>query len=253
MNCIDYKLKYPETECQLDQDEEWIILISEGRSEKIRLHDYEKFYKVPGLYEEVLYDRLQCSSPRVVCSMLKKEMEKSEEATELRVLDFGAGNGMVGECLKETIGFETLVGVDIIDEALEATHRDRPGLYDDYYVMDFCQLEEYDEERLKKWDFNALITVAALGYDHICTHAFVNAFNLLDDNTWIAFNIKDRFLSEEDDSGFNQVLGNMMDDSLSVLHNKRHCHRLSLAGDPLHYNAILGKKIKRCAFHENTE
>lgn len=244
MKCIDYEVKYPETECQLDQDEEWITLVSGNRSEKIRLHDYEKFYSVPGLYEEVLYGRLKCNSPQVVCTLLKEEMEKSEEEARLRVLDFGAGNGMVGECLKETIGCETLVGVDIIEEALEATHRDRPGLYDDYYVMDFCQLEEREEKQLKKWDFNALITVAALGYDHICTRAFVNAFKLLEDDSWVAFNIKDRFLSEEDDSGFKQLLGTMMGDSLSFLQNKRYCHRLSLAGEPLHYHAIVGRKNK---------
>jgi predicted TPR repeat methyltransferase len=242
MDCTDYKVRFPDTECQLDQDEECITLVSGNRSKKIRLHDYEKIYRVPGLYEEVLYERLKCNSPQVVCTLLKEEMETSEEEARLRVLDFGAGNGMVGECLKETIGCETLVGVDIIEEALEATHRDRPGLYDDYYVMDFCQLEEREEEQLKKWDFNALITVAALGYDHISTRAFVNAFNLLDDDSWVAFNIKDRFLSEEDASGFKQILNAMMGDSLSVLQNKRYCHRLSLSGEPLHYHAIVGKK-----------
>jgi len=243
MNCLDYEIQFPDKDCGLDQDEEWIMLVSENRCEKIRLHDYKKFYNVPGLYEEVLYKRLKCDSPRMVCSMLNEEIEKSEkEAQKLRVLDFGAGNGMVGECLKETIGCETLVGVDIIQEALEATHRDRPGLYDDYYVMDFCQLEKREEKQLKKWDFNALITVAALGYDHICTRAFVNALNLLEDDSWVAFNLKDRFLSEEDDSGFNQLLGTIMGDSLSVLQNKRYCHRLSLAGEPLHYHAIVGRK-----------
>jgi predicted TPR repeat methyltransferase len=242
MNCLDYEIQLPDKECKLDQDEEWITLISANRSEKIRLHDYEKFYSVPGLYEEVLYERLKCNSPQVVCTLLKEEMEKSEEEGELRVLDFGAGNGMVGECLKETIGCETLVGVDIIEEALEATHRDRPGLYDDYYVMDFCQLEKGEERQLEKWDFNALITVAALGYDHICTRAFVNALKLLENDSWVAFNIKDRFLSEEDDSGFQQLLCNMMGDSFSVLQNKRYCHRLSLTGEPLHYHAIVGRK-----------
>ena len=242
MKCSDYEIRFPDAECRLDQDEEWITLVSGDRSEKIRLHNYEKIYNVPGLYEEVLYERLECNSPQVVCTLLKEEMEKSEEEARLRVLDFGAGNGMVGECLKEKIGCETLVGVDIIEEALEATHRDRPGLYDDYYVMDFCQLEEGEEEQVKKWDINALITVAALGYDHIGTRAFVNAFKLIEDNSWVAFNIKDRFLSEEDDSGFKQLLGTMMGDSLSVLQNERYCHRLSLAGEPLHYNAIVGKK-----------
>jgi SAM-dependent methyltransferase len=196
MNGLDYEIQFPDKECCLDQDEKWIMLVSENRCEKIRLHDYKKFYNVPGLYEEVLYKRLKCDSPRMVCSLLKEEIEKSEEEAEkLRVLDFGAGNGMVGECLKETIGCETLVGVDIIDEALEATHRDRPGLYDDYYVMDFCLLEEFEEKQLKKCNFNALITVAALGYDHIGTHAFANALKLLEDDTWVAFNLKDRFLS----------------------------------------------------------
>jgi hypothetical protein len=104
MNYNGYKLKYPEKDCQVDQDKEWITLISKGCSEKIRLHDYEKFYKVPGLYEEVLYEHLQCSSPQVLCSMLKIEIEKSKESTELQVLDIGAENGMVGECLEEAIG-----------------------------------------------------------------------------------------------------------------------------------------------------
>ena len=108
--------------------------------------------------------------------------------------------------------------------------------------MDFCRLEEGEEEQLKKWDFNALITVAALGYDHIGTRAFVNAFNFLEDDAWVAFNIKDRFLSEEDDSGFHQLLSPMLGDGLSVLQNERYCHRFSMAGEPLHYQAIVGKK-----------
>jgi hypothetical protein len=243
MNCAEYEIQFPDKECGLDQDEEWIALVSENRCEKIRLHDYRKFYSVPGLYEEVLYKRLKCDSPRMVCSMLKKEIEKSEEeAEQLRVLDFGAGNGMVGECLKDTIDCEALVGVDIIDEALEATHRDRPGLYDHYYVMDLNKLDERRERQLREWRFNALVTIAALGYNHIPTRAFINAFNLLGDDSWIAFNIKDRFLSEEDDSGFKETLNTMMGDSLAVLQNKCYCHRLSLSGEPLQYYAIVGKK-----------
>lgn len=243
MSRLDYEIQFPDKECRLDQDEEWIMLVSENRCEKIKLNDYRKFYNVPGLYEEVLYERLKCDSPRMVCSLLKEEIEKSEEGAEkLRVLDFGAGNGMVGECLEEMIGCDVLMGVDIIDEALEATRRDRPGLYDDYYVMDLNQLDGREERQLKKWDFNALVTIAALGYDHIPTRAFVNAFNLLDDGAWVAFNIKDRFLSEEDDSGFKQTLDAMMGDSLGVLQKKCYSHRLSLSGEPLQYYAIVGRK-----------
>ncbi|MEN8261723.1 MAG: hypothetical protein ABFS02_14360 [Pseudomonadota bacterium] len=38
-------------------------------------------------------------------------------------------------------GVARMVGVDIIPEAMEAQQRDRPAVYDDYYVADFTQLE----------------------------------------------------------------------------------------------------------------
>ena len=246
MRCYDYKVKYPEKECQLDQDEEWITIVSEGGTEKIRLQDYEKLYSIPGLYEEIIYEQLQCNSPQVVCSMLKEEIEKTkEQATGLRALDFGAGNGIVGECLDKMIGCDAIVGVDIVEEALEATSRDRPELYDDYYVMDLSKLDDRKEQQLAKWDFNALVTVAALGYDHIPTRAFLNAYNMLDDGAWVAFNIRDKFLSEQDDSGYKEILNAMMGDSFTVLQDRCYCHRLSLSGEPLDYYAIVGRKNKK--------
>ena len=51
------------------------------------------------------------------------------------MLDLGAGNGMVGEALREH-GFEEITGVDITPEAGEAAERDRPGVYADYHVCD---------------------------------------------------------------------------------------------------------------------
>ena len=239
----DYEINFPKNSETLDQDEEWVMLICGNRLERIRLHDYGKIYNIPGLYEEVVYNRLKCDSPRVICAMLKRELEKSGDAPEaLRILDFGAGNGIVGECLEEQIGCDSLVGVDIIPEAASATHRDRPGLYDDYYVMDLCDIRENEEASLVKWKFNALVTIAALGYGDIPSRAFVNAFNLLENDAWIAFNIKDRFLTEEDGTGFKETFDTMFDDSLQVLQSKRYCHRLSMSGEPLHYVAIVGKK-----------
>jgi predicted TPR repeat methyltransferase len=174
--------------------------------------------------------------------MLKNEFEAADTES-IRVLDFGAGNGMVGECLEERIRCETLVGIDIIPEAVSATRRDRPGLYDGYYVMDLCEIGRDEEDLLMKWKFNTLITIAALGYGDIPSRAFVNAFNLLEDGAWIAFNIKDRFLTEEDGSGFKETLDNMFDHCLLILQSEHYCHRLSMAGESLHYVAIVGRKI----------
>ncbi len=58
--------------------------------------------------------------------------------TLLRVLDLGAGNGVVGEELKKR-GVSRLVGVDIITEAQAATERDRPGVINDNY---FCRCND---------------------------------------------------------------------------------------------------------------
>jgi len=160
----------------------------------------------------------------------------------LRVLDFGAGNGIVGECLREAVDTEAIVGIDIIEEAKKAVKRDRPEIYDDYYVMDLSQPESHDEEKLNNWNFNALVTVAALGFGDIPTQAFINAFNLVDNNSWVVFNIKDRFFSEDDETGYNEILQDMIGNNLNVYKKHHYCHRLSMAGEPLYYYAVVGRK-----------
>jgi len=48
----------------LDQDEEWCeILGSDGSQRRIRFHDYEDIFAIPGLYEHLFAERLCCDSP----------------------------------------------------------------------------------------------------------------------------------------------------------------------------------------------
>jgi trans-aconitate methyltransferase len=243
MDTCDLQIEYPGKDCLLDQDEEWFHLVTENGQKRIKVHEYDRVYNVPGLYEEVVYNKLQCDSPNVMATLLKETMEKHGGGDRaLRVLDFGAGNGISGEVLKEEIETEALVGVDIIEAAKEAAERDRPDVYDDYYVMDLSQLEAEDKRTLKGWDFNALVTIAALGFGDIPTKAFVNSFNLLPDGSWVAFNIKDRFLSNSDDTGYSEMLQEMIGSSLQIYRKQHYCHRLSMAGEPLHYYAIIGRK-----------
>ncbi|MDB4215143.1 class I SAM-dependent methyltransferase [Burkholderiaceae bacterium] len=122
---------------QLDQDEVDFHLIEDAKQIKLRFHDYGELYKRKGLYEQLFYERLQCVSPQVVCSILSKVLSSNNlNINELRVLDLGAGNGMVGELLEVA----RVVGVDISEEAFKACERDRPNAYDAYYVADFCDL-----------------------------------------------------------------------------------------------------------------
>ncbi|HQL84037.1 MAG TPA: methyltransferase, partial [Spirochaetota bacterium] len=97
----------------------------DNEKEKLLFHDYDKIYQVQGLYEQLFYDRLKCVSPRKVTDALKHVIDiNRENFSEMRVLDFGAGNGMMGEEIKK-IGVSRLVGVDILEEAKSATERDR--------------------------------------------------------------------------------------------------------------------------------
>ncbi len=211
--------------------------------EKIRFHDYDKIYNIPGLYEQIFYDRLKCVSPSKVSSILYSTVNQTvENFSELCVLDLGAGNGMMGEELKKH-GVARLIGVDIIPEAYEATLRDRPGLYDSYYIEDFCSLKADVKEEIEQWHLDCMVAVAALGFGDIPTKAFIEAFNIIKSEGWIAFNIKETFLDTSDDSGFSRMIRELIfSEYLDIYHIERYRHRNSIEGEPLFYFAIAGRK-----------
>ena len=153
-----FRINFPKINAHdLDQDEEYFFLTEpEDKKRKMLFHEYAEIYKIKGLYEHLFYERLKCNSPTKVAEALKYSLSQVQEnLSELRVLDLGAGNGMMGEQLRKQ-GVARLVGVDIIPEAKEATERDRPMIYDDYYVADFCNLTEEKREDLQEWSFNCL-------------------------------------------------------------------------------------------------
>lgn len=225
------------------QDETYFFLQGSGKPRKIRFHDYDEIYQIPGLYEQIFYDRLKCTSPVKVASILESSVKQSQDYfTELRILDLGAGNGMMGEELKKR-GVSRLIGVDIIPEAYDATIRDRPGLYDAYYVADFTKLDKDKKVEIEAWQCDCMVTVAALGFGDIPTIAFVNAFNIIKEQGWIAFNIKETFLDNSDESGFSKMTRELIfSEFLDVYHIERYRHRLSIEGEPLYYFAIAGRK-----------
>lgn len=239
-----HRIQFPKAESSsLGQDEAYFYIQEANGRRKIRFHDYDAIYQVPGLYEQIFYDRLKCTSPAQVTKILDSSMRQSEDnLSELRVLDFGAGNGMMGEELKKH-GLSRLVGVDIIPEAYHATIRDRPGLYDAYYIEDFTQLSDEKRNELKSWQCDCMVTVAALGFGDIPGKAFVEGFNIIAEQGWVAFNIKESFLGHSDTSGFSKMIRELIfSEYLDVYHIERYRHRLSIEGEPLYYFAIAGRK-----------
>jgi SAM-dependent methyltransferase len=239
-----YQIQFPPLEAHhLDQDEAYFHLVESDTPRKMRFHDYDGIYSRPGLYEQLFYERLKCQSPRKVSEILKETVEESQQHfSALRVLDFGAGNGIMGEALKQ-YGVARLVGVDIIEEAREAAERDRPWVYDAYYVVDCCCLEDAEREELLSWSPDCLTCVAALGYGDIPPQAFFEAMNLLQPEGWLAFNIKETFLDNSDTSGFSRMIRELIfSEYIDLYHLERYWHRYSIEGTPLYYFAIVGKK-----------
>lgn len=239
-----YRLAFPrERSDGLAQDEAYFQLVEEGGDTWIRFHDYDEIYRRPGLYEQLFYDRLKCSSPHKVAQILQSAVAQSDmHFTELRVLDLGAGNGIMGEELKKE-GVSRLVGIDIIPDAEQALYRDRPGVYDAYHTVDITKLDDELRADLLSWRFNTLVVVAALGFGDIPAAAFVEALNLIETPGWIAFNIKESFLDRSDKTGFSQTLRELIfSEYIDIYHMERYRHRLSIDGEPLFYFAISGRK-----------
>ena len=168
----------PQDANDLRQDEVSFYLFEDGQKQRLRFHDYDKIYLRPGLYEQIFYDRLKCNSPTKVGEILKRTIDfTGKNFNELRVLDLGAGNGIMGEVLKN-YGIARLVGVDIISEAKAACDRDRPGLYDEFYVADFTRLTPELTRELNDWSIDCLVSVAALGFGDIPPSAFFRRCSL---------------------------------------------------------------------------
>jgi SAM-dependent methyltransferase len=239
----DIEIRLPDGGAALDQDEEWYEVAISGETHRIRFHDYARTFSLPGVYEHLFYDALECDSPRTVCALLEEQLASEDrEPEELRILDVGAGNGMVGERLQE-MGADQIVGVDIIEEAAEATERDRPGVYDDYHVVDLTEIPESTQEELATRRFNCMTSVAALGFDDIPPDAFAEAFNLIEPGGLIGLSIKEEMVSGEDSSGFSRLIDNgIATHALDVKLERRYRHRLNTNGEPLYYVAMVVQK-----------
>ena len=236
-----HDIRFPAADCRdLTQDEAFFYLFENGNKYELRFHDYDQIYQRPGLYEQLFYQRLRCSSPAKAAELLSRVLlNNNEHINGLRVLDLGAGNGMVGELLDAA----RVVGIDISEAAKTACERDRPHAYDAYYVKDLSRPDRATLAELQRWRFNCMTCIAALGFGDIPVPAFAHAYNLVCNGGWVAFNIRDTFMYEGDRSGFSRLIKHLLAiDTMELHHLERYRHRLSSEGDPLFYYMLVARK-----------
>ncbi len=240
-----FNITFPQAADSLDQDEEFFEFTHQGKRHRMRVHDYDGLYSIPGLYEALVYATLKCQSPLRISELLDRVLSDwPKDMEDLRFLDLGAGNGIVAERLREK-GVPCVVGVDLLPEAEAAAKRDRPGVYDDYVVCDLTDLSPAQMKRLSEHRLNALVTVAALGFGDVPPLAFAQAFNLIAEKGWVAMTIKEDFLSPDDQSGFSILMRRLISEGIvDIQAHWRYCHRLSIAGEQLFYFAVVARKTR---------
>lgn len=220
-------------------------------TECFSVEDYQRVYAIPGLYEHLFYEKLSCRSLDVIEHLFLMELQKTRGLKEkLRVLDLGAGNGLVGErlsqCARGAKLFERLVGIDMLEEAKSATERDRAGLYHAYYVSDFSQVTPELTESLSRERFNCLTCISRFGFNDIPAHSFANAFNLVEPDAYVLFNLKEDSFPEEGDSAFGRLIRRMLEAGVLLPKTfERYSHYISPTGKTRYHVACIARKRKQ--------
>jgi hypothetical protein len=205
----------------------------DGSTEQVRLHDYDRIYALPGVYERIVQERLGCVSPARIAHMLAGAVHDAGWAPgQTRVIDMAAGNGVSGEALVAE-GLHPVLGTDIVPAAREAALRDRPTVYDEYLTLDLLALTAEQESHLRGLRASALNCVAPVGEDRdsqVPPAALLEAVRLLTGDALIVY-LHDPNHGEPDvvtAELFRQVLGA----EATELARERYRHRRTVSGAP---------------------
>ena len=206
-----------------EADGEYVALGGAGDEELVHLHDYDRLYATPGLYEHIVGDLLECRSPQVAVDGLMRALALAGLAPEETVvLDLGAGTGLVAE-LARARGVAELVGLDFLESARIAAARDRPGAYVDYLVGDLAA-EPPDRallDALRRRRPHALVAAGALGGTHMPPLALHRAAELLRPGAPVVFTIDERWTATDEPGGFRTPLARMFATGELEVHRAR--------------------------------
>jgi hypothetical protein len=222
--------------------EEFVLHHPDGTDERIVLHDYARVYAVPGLYEEVVQHRLQCASPATVAAALVEAAEAEGRSAEaLRAFDLGAGNGVVGEEMRAR-GVTVVAGADGVAEAREAAHRDRPGLYTHYLVGERLDIAEV-QRLVRDEGLTALVAAGAVGEGHVPVDALEQMWDAFAPGSFLALTLAGGEAGQDATDVEKMVTATGSTEHPSrIVVRRSFRHRLSMAGDELHYLVLVAVK-----------
>jgi hypothetical protein len=216
----------------------------DGRVEELRLHDYDRLYALPGVYEQIVQDRLGCRSPADLAGMLAHAADVLGWQRELtRVLDIAAGNGVSGEALAAA-GLAPVLGTDIVASARDAALRDRPGLYGQYLTLDLLALTDGERAQVTALQANALCCVAPVGRhsSELPPEALVAAAGLLAPDALVVYmhdphqRLPDAMTAEVWSAGLGRAGTGI---HAQELKRHRYVHRYTINGTPFEMDGVV--------------
>jgi SAM-dependent methyltransferase len=215
---------------ELDTDETWVEFGPAGARRRIGFHDYGAMYSVPGLYERVFYEELGMDTVTEVVGLYGRALEQQRrDPRRERILDLGAGNGISGAAMRE-LGAGYVVGLDREPAAKQAAQRDRPGVYDDYEVLDLSALQPTDAERVRQHRITSLVAVAALGIGHIPPQVLQQAIELVEPGALVSFAVLVELMPGSGDergqaTGYPDWIGGWFAEHTEELERHEYVHR----------------------------
>ena len=219
----------------------------DGRVEELRLHDYDRLYALPGVYEQIVHGRLGCRSPARLAAMLGDAVDRlGWERDAARVLDIAAGNGISGEALAAA-GLRPVLGTDIVPAAREAVLRDRPDVYDQYLTLDLLALSDAERAELTALRANALSCVAPVGEhgSELPPDVLVAAASLLTPDALVVYMHDPNRDPPSPSTGLDAVTPELWAAGLGPathaeeLARERYVHRYTVNGAPFEMDAVV--------------
>lgn len=240
----NFQIRLPDNIKNLPINEEYFFITENGQERCLKLHDYAEVYRIPGLYNYLALEKLHYQSPEVMATLLTEHLQnRGESVQDLKLLELGAGSGLFGQAAAK-LGINSIIGIDIVPEAAEATQRDCPGLYQNYFVEDLTQLSKSTRNFLEEQKLSGFVCCSALSAGHIPVKAFATGINLIQNQGWVLFNVaKTSYECEKDCPELINFYRQAVENNHLTIHStKSYLHRRFFNGQPLEYVAILAQK-----------
>ncbi|MGB3401449.1 MAG: methyltransferase domain-containing protein [Microcoleaceae cyanobacterium] len=249
MTQTDYQIRFPESGSDL-RNEEYFFLAQDGSEKTFTLQNYAEIYQIPLLYEKFCIKACYQSPETLAMLLVSQLIQAKIDIESLIILDIAAGSGLFGKNIAK-YGVKSIVGVDIIPEAAQAAQRDYPGVYEKYYIEDLTNISPTAQQELDNRGFNCLVCCSSLSC-HFPIQGFINSFNMIEPDGWIAFNVNTYILEDLENTEsfeykkaaeFGQLYHQMVKAGiLEVTQKHYYLHRYLTNGKALDYVAITARK-----------